>query len=49
MVMAKAALGKRWPDLRADLTSLFESFNKAEDGTCKVESEYMVTVGRKRE
>ena len=48
MVMAKAALGERWPELRADLTSLFESFNTAEDGTCRVESEYMVTVGRKR-
>jgi ubiquinone/menaquinone biosynthesis C-methylase UbiE len=47
MVMAKTALGERWPELRADLTSLFESFNTAEDGTCRVESEYMVTVGRK--
>jgi ubiquinone/menaquinone biosynthesis C-methylase UbiE len=47
MVMAKAALGERWPELRTDLTSLFESFNTADDGTCRVESEYMVTVGRK--
>jgi ubiquinone/menaquinone biosynthesis C-methylase UbiE len=49
MVMAKAALGDRWPVLRADLTSLFESFNAADDGTCRVESEYMVTVGHKRD
>jgi SAM-dependent methyltransferase len=46
-VMAKAALGDRWPELRSDLVKINESFNVADDGTCKVEAEYLVTLGRK--
>ena len=48
MVMAKAALGGRWPELRSDLLSLFESANEAGDGSVRVAAEYLVTVGRKR-
>ena len=48
MVMAKAALGERWPELRSDLVSLFESANEAGDGSVRVAAEYLVTVGRKR-
>lgn len=47
MVMAKAALGDRWPELRADLVSLDESWNTADDGSCRIEAGYLVTVGRK--
>jgi SAM-dependent methyltransferase len=46
-VTAKAALGDRWPELRSDLVKVNESFNVADDGTCKVEAEYLVTLGRK--
>ena len=48
VVMAKAALGERWPELRSDLVSLFESANEASDGSVRVAAEYLVTVGRKR-
>ena len=47
MVMAKAALGERWPELRSDLVSMFESANEAGDGSVRVAAEYLVTVGRK--
>ena len=47
MVIAKAALGDRWPELRADLVSLDESWNTADDGSCRIEAGYLVTVGRK--
>jgi ubiquinone/menaquinone biosynthesis C-methylase UbiE len=48
IVLAKEALGERWPELRSDLVSLFESWNTADDGSCRIEAEYLVTVGRKR-
>jgi ubiquinone/menaquinone biosynthesis C-methylase UbiE len=47
MVTARAALGDRWAELRADLVSLFESSNVADDGSARVEAQYLVTVGRK--
>jgi ubiquinone/menaquinone biosynthesis C-methylase UbiE len=47
MVTAKAALGDRWSDLRADLIGLFDRFNTADDGSARVEAQYLVTVGRK--
>lgn len=47
LVMAKAALGERWPELRADLVQLFSAWNQRDDGTVHVEGEYLVTVGRK--
>lgn len=48
LVMAKAALGDRWPDLRSDLADLFEAWNLADDGSVRLEGEYLVTVGQKR-
>ncbi len=48
LVMAKMALGDRWPELRADFARLFEEWNSADDGSVRVEAEYLVTVGRKR-
>ncbi len=47
IVTAKAAVGDRWPELRSDLVTLNESMNTADDGSCRVEAEYLVTVGRK--
>jgi ubiquinone/menaquinone biosynthesis C-methylase UbiE len=46
-VTAKAALGERWPELRGELVEVNESFNTADDGSCRIEAEYLVTVGRK--
>lgn len=46
-VTAKAALGDRWSDLRADLIGLFDRLNTADDGSARVEAQYLVTVGRK--
>jgi SAM-dependent methyltransferase len=47
IVMAKAALGEFWPELRRDMVALFESWNQADDGSIRLEPEYLVTVGRK--
>jgi SAM-dependent methyltransferase len=47
IVMAKAALGERWPALREDLAATFERWNGAEDGSFSAEPEYLVTVGSK--
>jgi len=46
-VMAKAALGDRWPELRSAFTKMVESANVATDGSVRVPSEYLVTVARK--
>jgi SAM-dependent methyltransferase len=45
-VMAKAALEPqgRWADLRQDMLAMFEEFNRAVDGSFRVEAEYLVTV-----
>jgi SAM-dependent methyltransferase len=45
-VMAKAALEPqgRWEDLRQDMLAMFEEFNRAVDGSFRVEAEYLVTV-----
>jgi ubiquinone/menaquinone biosynthesis C-methylase UbiE len=47
IVMAKAALGERWPELRSEMTALCESWNQADDGSLRLEPEYLVTIGRK--
>jgi ubiquinone/menaquinone biosynthesis C-methylase UbiE len=47
VVMAKAALGEGWPDLRRDLVTTIENWNQADDGTLRVEAEYLITIGRK--
>jgi ubiquinone/menaquinone biosynthesis C-methylase UbiE len=49
MVTAKATLGDRWPELRKDLLSLDEKWNTADDGSCRIEAQYLITVGRKRD
>jgi SAM-dependent methyltransferase len=45
-VMAKAALESqgRYEDLRGDLLALYEDCNEADDGSFRVESEYLVSV-----
>ncbi len=47
-VLARAAVGDRWPDLRRDISRLFEEWNAADDGSVRIEAEYLMTVGRKR-
>lgn len=47
MVMAKAALGDRWPELRAETDELFAAENKATDGSVHLEGEYLQTIARK--
>jgi SAM-dependent methyltransferase len=47
--MAKAALGERWPELRAELIGLFERWNSADDGSVRIEGEFLITIGRKPE
>jgi SAM-dependent methyltransferase len=48
ILMAKAALGEKWPALRSDLVELYSKWNKADDGTARLEPEYLLTIGRKR-
>jgi SAM-dependent methyltransferase len=45
-VMAKAALEAqgRYEDLRRDMVALYEELNEADDGSFRVQSEYLVTV-----
>ena len=45
-VMAKAALEPqgRWEDLRQEMLAMFEDANEADDGSFRVDSEYLVTV-----
>jgi SAM-dependent methyltransferase len=45
-VMAKAALEPqgRWEDLKRDMLAMFEDANEAQDGSFRVEAEYLVTV-----
>jgi hypothetical protein len=45
-VMAKAALEPqgRWGDLQQDTLALYDEFNEANDGSFRVEAEYLVTV-----
>jgi ubiquinone/menaquinone biosynthesis C-methylase UbiE len=45
-VMARQALGDRWPELEADFRDLMERSNKAKDGV-RFEAEYLLTVGLK--
>ena len=47
IVMAKAALGERWPDLRRDLVETFGSWNGGGDAGFEMDAEYLVTVGWK--
>lgn len=46
IVTAKAALGDRWPQARAQILEFARSTNRAQDGTMAHEYEYLQTVGR---
>ena len=47
-VMAKAALEPqgRYDDLRRDMLALYEQLNEADDGSFRVQAEYLVTVAQ---
>jgi SAM-dependent methyltransferase len=47
LVTARAALGERWPALRAELKAILEGWNQADDGSVLIDSEFLVTIGRK--
>jgi SAM-dependent methyltransferase len=47
MVMAKAALGDRWPAVRDEIEELFAAENQAEGGGVRIEGEYLQTIARK--
>lgn len=44
MVLAKQALGDRWPDVRAELHDLYTQHNDADDGTFWARPEYLLSV-----
>ena len=46
IVTAKATLGERWPQARAEVIELAEATSLAEDGTMAHEYEYLQTIGR---
>lgn len=48
IVLAKRALEPdgRWPAARSDLAELYNGFNEAEDGSIRVQPEYLLTVVR---
>jgi len=46
LVTARAALGDRWPIVRADLGAFMTEMNEAHDGTMASTSEYLEIVGR---
>lgn len=45
--MAKAALGERWPELREAMLENFAKRNSADDGSVRVEAEFLMTIARK--
>lgn len=46
MVMAKAALGDRWPALETDLMTMTDEWNEATDGSVRFPQQYLITVAR---
>ena len=48
IMTAKAVLGEAWPPVRSDLVAAFETFNGSDDGSARIEGEYLVTIARKR-
>jgi SAM-dependent methyltransferase len=46
IVTAKKVLGDNWPALREDLKATFDRENTVEDGSVRIEAEYLVTIGR---
>ena len=49
MIMAKAASGDRWPELRERFKAMAAENNDADDGTMRLRSQYLVVVGKKPE
>ena len=47
MVKARETLGDRWLDCQAEIRELYDSLNHATDGTCHIEAEYLLVLGRK--
>jgi SAM-dependent methyltransferase len=48
VVSAKAALGEKWPALRADLLEMYTRHNEGGEDNVHMPSEYLITIGRKR-
>lgn len=46
-IMAKAALGDRWPALRQEFADLYGRWNRATDGRAETSAGYLVTIARK--
>ena len=36
-----------WDQCRAELIALYEDLNEADDGSCRIESEYLLAIARK--
>ncbi len=47
VLMAKAVLGDGWPAYRADLAAAMEEYDEGDEGTVRIPSAYLVTIGRK--
>ena len=47
MVMAKVALADQWDEVQSELRELFDAKNLADDGSMKLEGEYLQTIARK--
>lgn len=47
LVMAKAAVGERAPELHEAFSAMAHKANSATDGSAKIESEYLITIARK--
>jgi len=47
-IMARAALEPqdRWDELKGELVELYRDANEAEDGSFRVQAEYLLTVAR---
>lgn len=48
MVVAKAALGDRWPELQSDLLAMVDEWNEATDGSVRFPQEYLITLAQFR-
>jgi SAM-dependent methyltransferase len=46
-MLAKAAVGDRWPELEREMLEVIETWNAAGDGSVRIAPEYLITVGRK--
>jgi len=47
VAMAKNMLGERWPELRSQVLAKTEEWNSADDGSLRIEAEFLITTGRK--